>query len=141
MLPGSLSISLRDKSNPIVNVSLIGPLLFQFELDGILAVLSKELAYALLVIAVQLVIVSEAQQLGDVRLRLPLHHLEEVGERDQIFVPRERLLILELEEHLVLPTLIQRIEDLHYDRNEDKEVSQSAQDVLACDQCYDSNDG
>lgn len=86
-------------------------------------------------------IVSEAQQLGDVRLRLPLHHLEEVGERDQIFVPRERLLILELEEHLVLSTLIQRIEDLHYDRNEDEEVSQSAQDVLACDQCYDSNDG
>ena len=122
MLPRTLSIPLRDKSNPIVNVALIGPLLLQLELNGILAVLGEELADALLVIAVQLVIVSETQQLGDVRLRLPLHHLEEVGERDQIFVPRERLLILELEEHLVLPPLIQRIENLHYHRNEDEEV-------------------
>jgi hypothetical protein len=59
MLPRTLSIPLRDKSNPIINVALIGPLLLQLELNGILAVLSEELADALLVIAVQLVIVSE----------------------------------------------------------------------------------
>jgi hypothetical protein len=66
MLLRSLSIPLRDKSNTIVNVALIGPLLLQLELDRILAVLGEELAYALLVIAVQLVIVGETQKLCDV---------------------------------------------------------------------------
>ena len=49
-----------EQLHTIINIPVVGALLLRFEFEWVLAILSEELADALLVIAGYLVIVSEA---------------------------------------------------------------------------------
>jgi len=101
-----------------------------------LTILGKEDANAIGVITGQLVIVSEAQELSHIGLRLPLNHLQQVGEGHEIFIARETLLILELEKHVMLSPLVNRVKDLDNHRYEDEEIGQCPKDSLICQQSY-----
>ena len=127
-----LVFHLLNELETVVFVASVGPLLLVLELDRVLAVLSEELADAPEVVAVELVVVGETQELGQVCFRLPLHHLEQMGQGDQVFVRGERIFILQLEQDIVLSTLIYRREDLNNDWYEYAEVSHRAEYISLC---------
>lgn len=62
-------------------------------------------------------------------------------ECDQILIWRQGLLILELEQHLVLPPLVNRIEDLDYHWDEYEEIGKCGEYILVCNEGDNANDG
>jgi hypothetical protein len=123
----------------IVFVPPVCAFLLHLKLQGVLAILREELAYAPRVIAVQLVVVREAQELCHVRLRLPLYHLQQGSQSNEVLIAREILFIFELEENEDLASLVHAIEDLDNHRDKDAQVGQGAQDVATGDQGEQAN--